>query len=335
MSQTIDLAHFGTTPLAGHIIRIDPPEQANHYHMGSTCQIADLNGNGVGEVLLASALSRRSASLRANGISDTRTAHSTGGKPQGTLYIAWDDNFMAADAWAPRASFRITSPPGSHSIIHGGTLNHNFSEEIIGGLDYNNDGLADLFVGDIDGDLSDLQRRSSSGAGHVLYDIAQTMNMEFTLDAPPANIIISTLIGAEGGDIASDTAVHSDFDGDGIADLAFSAPHGNPLGRSEAGIFYILHGQNGVWPLRLDLHEPVPEGVRMTYIYGAHGHRPADAGDVLGYSADTGDFDGDGTVDLMANEMLGNGLGSAIDTGNLIILGGQYFTGAGVTAPPE
>lgn len=32
-SQTIDLANFSTTPLAGHIIRIDPPEQTDHYHL--------------------------------------------------------------------------------------------------------------------------------------------------------------------------------------------------------------------------------------------------------------------------------------------------------------
>jgi hypothetical protein len=70
---------------------------------------------------------------------------------------------------------------------------------------------------------------------------------------------------------------------------------------------------------------PLPESVRMTYIYGAQGSSPDDSGDVLGYSADTGDFDGDGRPDLMANEMLGNGLGNAIDTGNLIVLSGQYL----------
>ncbi len=69
----------------------------------------------------------------------------------------------------------------------------------------------------------------------------------------------------------------------------------------------------------------------MTYVYGAHGHRSSDSGDVLGYSADAADFDGDGKTDLMANEMLGNGLGDAIDTGNLVILSGQDITDS--TAP--
>ncbi len=333
VSQTIDLANFGTTPLAGHLIRIEPPEQAEEYHLGATCQIADLNGNGVGEVMLASALNRNSATLRAN--SDDAIAHGGGGKPRGSLYIAWDDNFMGPDAWPPGFSFRITSPPGSHSVIHGGNLSHNFGEELLGGLDYDNDGNIDLFVGDIDGDLSDSQRRAASGAGHVFYDAAQLINTESTLDAPPPGVMVSTFLGAQNGDIASDTAAHGDFDGDGIADLAFSAPHGNPLGRRDAGIFYVFHGQNGVWPARIDLLEPMPAGVRLTSIYGAHGRQFNDRGDVLGYSADTGDFDGDGRLDLIANEMLGNGLVNAIDTGNLIVLSGQHFTIPEATMSPE
>ncbi|MCA8837725.1 MAG: hypothetical protein K8963_07735, partial [Proteobacteria bacterium] len=237
ISQTIDLANFGATPLAGHILRIDPPEVADHHHFGATCQIADLDGNGVGEVLIATALARASGSLRAEGILDTSTAHPSGGSPNGTLYIAWDDNFTA-DAWAPGASFKITSPLTSHSTIHGGALNHRFGEEILGGLDYNNDGFIDLFVGDITGDLSPLQNRSQSGAGHVLYHAALLKGLELTLDALPDGldqIVVSTFIGADQSDIVADTAAHGDFDGDGIADLALSAPHGNPLGRNDAG----------------------------------------------------------------------------------------------------
>ncbi len=230
MSQTIDLADFGTTPLAGHIIRIDPPEQADHYHLGATCQIADLNGNGVGEVLVAATLNRASASLRADGVSDGSNSHSLGGSPRGTLYIVWDDHFRTPDAWQPGANFRITSPFVSHSVIRGGALNHNFGEEILGGLDYNNDGLPDLFVGDIVGDLSDSQERPSSGAGHVLYDSAQLQGLRFVLDTPPDEITVSTFIEAERNDIAADTATHGDFDGDGIADLAFSAPPWRPIG---------------------------------------------------------------------------------------------------------
>ncbi|ETW99162.1 MAG: hypothetical protein ETSY2_41395 [Candidatus Entotheonella gemina] len=225
MSQTIDLANFGTTPLAGHIIRIDPPEQADHYHFGATCQIADLNGNGVGEVIVAATLNRASASLRADGISDGRTAHSFGGSARGTLYIAWDDNFRSPDAWQPGASFRITSPLVSHSIIRGGVLNHHFGEEILGGLDYNNDGLSDLFVGDIDGDLSDSQTRLSSGAGHVLYHAAQLQGLIFTLDAPPDGIIVSTFLGAARKDIAADTAAHGDFDSDVVLLISPLARH--------------------------------------------------------------------------------------------------------------
>ncbi len=325
-SQIIDLANFGATPLAGHILRIDPPAFAEHYHFGATCLIADLDGNGVGEVLIAAAISRASSSLRADGITDADTAHGSGGSTDGTLYIAWDDNFTAA-AWIPGANFNIMAPPASLSTIHGGVLNRRFGEEILGGLDYNNDGFIDLFAGDIIGDLSPLRNRLLSGAGHVFYHAARLKGLEFTLDTLPEGIEVSTFLGAEPSDIAGDTAAHGDFDGDGIADLAFSAPHGNPLGRDDAGIFYVLHGQDGtIWPERLDLLTDVPEGVCITYIYGAFGDSDSDRGDVLGYSADVGDFDGDGKMDLIANEMLGNGVGAAIDTGNLIILSGQHLS---------
>lgn len=334
MSPTIDLANFGATPLAGHILRIEPPPFAPHYHFGATCQIADLDGNGVGEVLIAAALSRASASLRAEGVTDGDTAHGSGGSPDGTLYIAWDDNFTTG-AWTPGASFKIITPFASHSIIHGGVMNRRFGEEILGGLDYNNDGFIDLFAGDIIGDLSLLQNRRSSGSGHVLYHAARLKGLVFSLDALPDGIVVSTFLGAEPSDIAGDTATHGDFDGDGISDLAFSAPHGNPLGRGDAGIFYVLHGQDGAtWPSRLDLLADVLEDVCMTYIYGAHGDNNNDHGDVLGYSADIGDFDGDGKMDLIANEMLGNGLGAAIDTGNLIVLSGQHLTRPAAIVPP-
>ena len=48
-----------------------------------------------------------------------------------------------------------------------------------------------------------------------------------------------------------------------------------------------------------------------------------DTGDTLGYSAASADIDGDGVMDIVVNEMVGNGLQpGSIDVGNLIILSG-------------
>ena len=45
------------------------------------------------------------------------------------------------------------------------------------------------------------------------------------------------------------------------------------------------------------------------------------------YSAAAGDVDGDGLTDIIANEMVGNGIApSTLDVGNLIVMGGDLVS---------
>jgi hypothetical protein len=270
------------------------------------------------------ALNRAGATIRASG-SPAGSAHGVGGAPRGRVFIAWDDNFPAG-LWPAGFAFNIAASPGARSIVTGGTTNQFFGEEILGGLDYNGDGAADLFVGDIVGDGSPEQNRPGAGMGHVIYDAAAIKGLQFTLDAPPGGLSLTKFLGGATGDIASDTAGHGDFDGDGFDDLAFSSPEANPLGRARAGILHVFHGRNGLWPATIDLKNgslPPTSSVRITQFYGAQGSNGPDAGDVLCYSAATGDVDGDGSTDIVTNEMLGNGVAPAAqDTGNLIVISG-------------
>lgn len=134
---------------------------------------------------------------------------------------------------------------------------------------------------------------------------------------------MTTFVGPESGDIASDTALQGDFDGDGFPDLAFSSPHGGPVGRSQAGIIHIAHGQSGPFPERVDLRvgqQPSTSTIRLTEI---HGVKPID---VLAYSAASGDQNMDGIDDLIVNEMLGDGVAPAAqNTGNLIVISGTLI----------
>lgn len=134
---------------------------------------------------------------------------------------------------------------------------------------------------------------------------------------------MTTFMGPDQNDIASDTALQGDFDGDGFPDLAFSSPHGNPGGRTQAGIIHIAHGQSGSYPERVDLRsgqQPDPSKIRITEIYGAK------VADVLGYSAAGADYDGDGLDDLIVNEMLGDGLApNTLNVGNLIVISGALI----------
>jgi len=80
-----------------------------------------------------------------------------------------------------------------------------------------------------------------------------------------------------------------------------------------------------------DFAPPERFGGRDGYPHGgANGAAPGDAGDTLSYSAASGDVDGDGRIDLITNEMVGNGIAGQVDVGNLIVL-----SGAGLISPPE
>ena len=75
------------------IARLNPPAGSAGFHLGATCFIADLDGNGRGEVLAAAALNRSGAGIQPVGAS---TRQSSGGALRGRLFIVWDDNFPSA-----------------------------------------------------------------------------------------------------------------------------------------------------------------------------------------------------------------------------------------------
>jgi len=321
---TVDLANFGTTSLEGDLAKITPPAGATNYHLGATVQIADLDGNGRAEVLAAAALARAGANVSPAGAPGT--AIPNGGAPDGTVYIAWDDNFPATP-WVAGYAFDISSSPGSRTVLNGETANIRFGEEILGGLDYDGDGTADLFVGDLLADGTLAQNRSTSGLGHVFFNAALLKDLDFDLETPPASLSITRILGPANGSIGADTAAHGDFDGDGVADLAFANPHDAPQGRTSAGSVHMLFGRVGPWPGLIDLQtgqQPSPMDLRIGEIHGGKGNVGPVSGVTLGYSAAAGDLDGDGYTDLIINEMVGNGLApGSEDVGNLIVISGR------------
>lgn len=321
ISQVVDLARFGSTALEGHIARIHPPPGSDNFHMGATCQIADLDGNGRAEVLAAAALNRTGATIRLLG-APVGTGQGSGGSAHGTLYIAWDDNFPDG-SWPIGYEYDISASPGGHTIIEGDIFNDTFGEEIIGGLDFSGDGNPELFVGDL---AADGINGSNSGVGHVFYDAGRLKDMSFDLTNPPATVDFSVIEGPLAEAIGGDTVTQGDFDGDGLGDLVFGSPNDEPQGRVSAGSIHILYGQPGGWPALIDLSTdglPDPVVMRIVQIHGANGTVRRDTGDTICYSAASGDIDGDGHTDLIVNEMEGNGLVfGTIDVGNLLLISG-------------
>jgi len=335
-AEDIDLADFGTVA-AGNIARIKPrtigiDTDTKHYHFGATLQLADLDGNNKAEVIAAAALSRSGAGLAPAG---DPTAHGSGGTDNGTLYIAWDDNF--GGNWIPAPDFVIGAGGGSYSIINGGSnspenpgpQNKAFGEEILGGLDYDNNGSIDLFVGDLTADGYKNTVRLTAGLAHVIYDAGSLIGKEVELDSPPEDFTMATFLGPKSGAIAGDTALHGDFNYDGVADLAFSSPMDSPNGVTNAGTLHIVLGKTGKWPIFSDLRPsnfPSSADVQIHEIYGGSGIGGGGGGDVLCYSAASGDMNNDGVVDLIVNEMQGDGSSAEdFDVGNLLIINSRVL----------
>jgi hypothetical protein len=319
-TANVELGAAGSS-LAGNVARIAPPPTPVPvgYHFGATCQLADLDGNGRAEVLVAATLNRAGAVLDDSGGNQAR---GSGGPAGGRLYIAWDDNFPALP-WPTDFAFAVGGGAGTHTILSGDDVNDSFGEELLGGLDWDADGSADLFVGDL---TANARGRPGAGLSYVVYEARRLRGVETTVSAlggldPP--IRISTIFGAAVGDISGDTAAQGDFSGDGVADLVVCSPHHNALARPSAGGLHVLYGRAGGFPDTIDLRAPPSSAdLDLLPVFGAHGSFGTDTGDTLCYSAATGDLDGDGRTDLIVNEMVGNGLSpAAVDTGNLLMLG--------------
>lgn len=337
-SGTVDLGRFGQadfrTELKGRVAMVLPPASVTDAHFGATCTIGDLDGNGRGEVLVAATINRAGASLRLPG-APFGTGEAFGGLGNGALFIAWDENFPDG-LWPEGYQFRVDQAPlGACSRIDGSLVNGAFGEEILAGRDFSGDGFPDLFVGDLTGIGPN---GFSSGLGYVIWNAAELRGRTFNISTPPAGLPVSTLYGPSQGAIGADTVTAGDFDRDGIDDLVVGNPHDSPQGRPNAGSVHVLFGQAGGWPGTIDLRSdatpglglPAAADLRITQIDAANGTVGANQPDTLCYSAAAGDLDGDGFVDLIANEMIGDGLGpGTVDVGNLLLISGRAL------APPQ
>ncbi len=322
-----DLGATAGSALDGYVAEIVPPAEPSpaHYHFGATCQLADLDGNGRAEVLAAAALNRAGAALDTLG---GTSATATAGAPDGHLFILWDDNFPALP-WPAGFAFAVGAGAGRHTVLRGSVGNRSFGEELIGGLDWDQDGNADLFVGDL---TANFAGRPDSGSSHIIYEAHRLAGLDtdiLTLPLMDPPVRTTMIMGVGPGDISGDTAAHGDFSGDGRPDLVFCSPHASPFGRHSAGVVHVLAGVEGGWPERIDLRRP-SDDLGLFEVYGAHGTFGTDRGDTLCYSAAWGDLDADGRQDLITNEMVGNGLGpEALNAGNLIVLSGALLGGLG------
>ena len=190
---TLDLANLAAPALSGKVAHIEAPAGFVDVHLGGTVLIADLDGNSRGEVLVAATLNRITQTLGPSGFG---SGDGQGGVPDGRVYILWDDSF--ATPWSAVFEFTVTarrravrSPPPGPDVARS-----NLGEDMLGGVDYDGDTEADLFVGDLT--ASDIGAPSVSGIGWVFYDADSTKGLSIDLDAPPGSLSITKIRGPSG-----------------------------------------------------------------------------------------------------------------------------------------
>ena len=267
--------------LGGHVARLESTERARtDYHFGATCQIGDLDGDGKGEVVAAAALNRSSAGHQAR-----RRAWRN--RRVRRRVAQWHGVHRLGRALSRRrrgpSGYTIDlrdDSPSPVTRIDGSASNPNNSElgeELLAGLDYDGDGAEDLFLGDLAGDGGngvisgarprDLQRRRAQAA--------TTVDIAGLIASPPAGVRHTMILGPGPSSIGADTAIHGDYDGDGLGDLVVLQPKDSPpRAAPSAGSVHVIYGEVGGWPAVIDLAPadlPSPEAVRIVEIDGAHG----------------------------------------------------------------
>jgi len=330
--SVIDLAEVRANPesLPG-TSRILGRETEDHF--GASIHSRDLDHDGRDELIAAAALNRLSASQRGGG---TFSAHASGGGdgPEGnrngagevTIFFSLDEG----ERLPALVDLSSPLPPvlaGRVTTIHGASSGGAMGEEITSG-DFNGDGEVDLALGALTGRRT---TGSTGGTTHVLYGQAggglqgQTIDLSpLAVDGIPEGLEVSLLYGLNPLDLLGDTLSVEDFNNDGFDDLALGIPDHDLPGKTNAGIVAIAFGRPEFWPSSWAPQADVlPEDLQVAYVLGA------DAGDLLSYSMEARDFDGDGYGDVFPNAMRGDGsLNDAADAGGAYMVSGYKMIGA-------
>lgn len=165
--------------------------------------------------------------------------------------------------------------------------------------DLNGDGLIDLVVG---ARYEDVAGITDAGAAYVFFGPSFTSSVRVQAPVPEATARFGHMVAV------------TDWDGDGVGDVAVGAPRGSAGGYAQAGQVHVFRGPS--MTLLASLGNPVPQ-----------------SGSKFGYGLAGGDFDLDGAGDLAIGIPF-HDVATADDTGMaLIYRGGTTLPYATVAQP--
>lgn len=170
-------------------------------------------------------------------------------------------------------------------------------------------------IGDLDGDgLAELMiaapgpAEAGDAVVHVIHG-ANTSSMVLGVPSPLQGTTIEAL--ATGDDLGWSVAGLPDWNGDGLSDLALGAPSDG--GEFGPGAVYVVFGRPDMTTIDLD---EVAQGRGGFMVTGE------DWDDAAGWRvASAGDFDGDGSTDLLFGAPQAEGLGNAFAGRAYVVLG--------------
>jgi len=261
---------------------------------GSTVLSADLDGDGVDDVVLAAI---------------------TAGGPTGARVQAGEVAIVfGRGTWSSPVDLAATPPD---VVIHGQDPRDGAGRALAAG-DFDGDGRTDLVIGARFGDGPN-NDRPNAGQVHVLLG-RSSWPAVVDLDGGDASRSAAdvTIFGIDAGDSLGRSLAVGDVNGDGRDDLILGASggDGNRNARFGCGDVYVVFGEASPSPT----YDLAARGVPDFVLYGAHD------GDALGWALAALDFDGDG-IDDVAASAVGSGAGGATESGRIYVVRGAANLG--------
>ncbi len=285
--------------ISGTLDQATPPPDSVTVHgarmndnLGCEADAADVTGDGLGDIL--------ACAQNADGF-----AAETSRIGAGALYV-----IKGRETWPTSIDLATVDPAGVTTIL-GAEQGERCGFWAAAG-DVNGDGTKDILVS---ADLADSVDGSRQSVGK-LYVIPGGPNLPARIDlANPTQVSslgITVIYGVDECDHFGSCITAGDFDRDGFDDIVCSAGvsragafstgkvsgafcslgqgggDGPNEDRSDTGEVYIIYGR-ATWPATLQLATPTPD---VAIYYGQN------AGDHFGEDVRTGDFDGDGILEL-------------------------------------